>query len=90
MRLLEITEAVFLSTRTRSSTGHRAPKDKSMTIAIRVRLLLPVDLDDEELERLERLARNQGRSVEEVISDAIACYLLRGSEPPRGDSFVTP
>ena len=72
----------------RSSTGHRAPKDKSMTNA--TRLLLPVDLDDEDLERLERLAGNQGRSVEEVISDAIAFYLLRGSEPPRGDSFVTP
>ena len=42
--------------------------------------LLPIDLDDEQLERLERLARNQGRSVEEVISDAVAQYLLREND----------
>jgi predicted transcriptional regulator len=35
---------------------------------------------NEELERLERLAGNQGRSVEEVISDAITHYLLRESD----------
>jgi predicted transcriptional regulator len=51
-----------------------------MTMPYRFRHLLPIDLDDEQLERLERLARNQGRSVEEVISDAVAQYLLRESD----------
>jgi predicted transcriptional regulator len=51
-----------------------------LIIALQPRQLLPIDLDDEELERLERLAGNQGRSVEEVISDAITHYLLRESD----------
>jgi predicted transcriptional regulator len=51
-----------------------------MTIAFHPQQLLPIDLDDEELERLEWLAGNQRRSVEEVISDAITCYLSRESD----------
>ena len=51
-----------------------------MTIALQPRQLLPIDLDDEQLERLEQLAGKQGRSVEEVISDAIVRYLLRESD----------
>jgi predicted transcriptional regulator len=53
-----------------------------MTMQYQFRHLLPIDLDDEQLERLERLARNQGRSVEEAISDAVAQYLLRESDSP--------
>ena len=51
-----------------------------MTMQYRFHHLLPIDLDDEQLERLEWLARNQRRSVEEVISDAVAQYLLRESD----------
>jgi hypothetical protein len=51
-----------------------------MTIAFHSCQLLPIDLDHEQLERLERLAGNQGCSVEEVISDAIARYLVHESD----------
>jgi predicted transcriptional regulator len=50
-----------------------------MTMPYRFRYLLPIDLDDQQLERLERLARNQSRSIEEVISEAIAQYLASGN-----------
>ena len=51
-----------------------------MTMQYQFRHLLPIDLDDEQLEKLERLARSQGRSVQEAISHAVVQYLLRESD----------
>ena len=39
--------------------------------------LLRIDLGDEQLKALERLAARQGRSVEEFINDALRRYLSR-------------
>jgi plasmid stability protein len=39
--------------------------------------LLRINLGDEQLKALERLAARQGRSVEEFINDALRRYLSR-------------
>jgi predicted transcriptional regulator len=48
-----------------------------MSTVYELRHLLPIDLDDEQLERLEQLAESQGHPVEEIISEAIARYSIR-------------